>query len=298
MKSGLANGTSVAASVGGVIGEAARSAFDENGAVCLRQVIADQWIDALRGAVDEGIAHPSEHAKCYTGRRDLGRYLLDFWVASHSPVFAEFCRRSNAAGIAAGLIGEMQARFIFDSWIIKYPGTMMRTPWHQDWGIVGRSLAIWIPLDPTPKTASLEVVAGSHLWHKQFYEGYFADDFAETAADPAADLTNPDGSHPEPLPDIEKNRSRYNVLSWNTEPGDCIVFDSLVVHGAPGNPNMAPVRRYVCRWAEPAAVLAPSGKMIAERMRQRSGLDMPIRQDALLPFDGEDFPLLPALEEA
>lgn len=288
------NRTSAAFPVGKAVDETTVAAFAEKGAVCLRQVIAEDWIEALRGAVDDGIAHPSEHVKYYTGRQDLGRYLLDFWVASHNPVFADFCRHANTAGIAAGLIGERQARFIFDSWIVKYPGTVMRTPWHQDWGIVGRSLAIWVPLDPAPKSASLEVVAGSHRWQKQFYEDYFAEDFAEAAADPSVDLTNPDGGQPEPLPDIDKNRSRYDVLSWDLEPGDCIVFDSLTVHGAPGNPTITPVRRYVSRWAEPAALLAPSGKMIAERMRQRSGRDMPVRQDALLPFEGEDFPLLPS----
>ncbi|WP_299891436.1 phytanoyl-CoA dioxygenase family protein [uncultured Ruegeria sp.] len=264
-------------------------AFNEDGAVCLRQVIDHDWIEYLKKAVQTNLSNPSEYFTRFTRPGDLGGYVMDFWVRSHTPDFDEFLQGSNISQIAADCVGSAQARFVFDSWIAKYPGTLTRTPWHQDWGILGLSFAIWVPLDPTPEGASLEIVRGSHLWHKQFYEEKFQPEFDAAQTD----ISNPDGSSPEPMPDIDAERDQYDIMRWTMDPGDCLIFNSLCIHGAYGNPYMQPVRRYISRWAAPDAVLAPSGKLIAERMRKQSGASFPIRQDALMPFEGDDFPLLP-----
>ncbi len=265
--------------------------FRDEGAVCLRQVIDPQWIEKLKTAVDQNLSKPSEYFTRFTRPGDLGGYVMDFWVRSHTSGFDDFLQNSDVSSIAAQCIGTTQARFVFDSWIAKYPGTLTRTPWHQDWGIVGLSLAIWVPLDPTPEGASLEVVRGSHLWQKQYFERKFQPEFDAAQAD----LTHPDGSKPEPLPDIDALRDHYDIVRWTMDPGDCLIFNSLCIHGACGNPYMQPVRRYISRWAAPDAVLAPAGKMIADRMRKQAGGSFPIRQDALMPFEGDDFPLLPVL---
>jgi hypothetical protein len=261
-------------------------------------VITPEWIDRLREGINRGVANPSDYFRCYTQPGDLGRYLLSMWVRTDDAAFADFCGNANIAEIAARFIDRRQARFIFDSWIVKYPGTLRRTPWHQDWGILGRSVAIWVPLDPAPRGAALEVVRGSHRWGRQFYETQFESDFARARSDPALDLTNPDESVPEPLPDIDRFRDDYDIVTWAVEPGDCIVCDCRAVHGGPGNPSMSPVRRYISRWAEPDARLSPSAHLIASRMMQAYPRGIPIRQEAFEPFEGDDFPLLPAIGAA
>jgi ectoine hydroxylase-related dioxygenase (phytanoyl-CoA dioxygenase family) len=45
------------------------------------------------------------------------------------------------------------------------------------------------------------------------------------------------------MPDIEGDRKSYDILSWDLQPGDCIVFHALTVHGAPGNPSQQRGRR-------------------------------------------------------
>lgn len=279
--------------VSACLGERELNAFENDGVVCLRQVFTPDWIGNLREAVDGNLDRPSEYFRSFIRPGGLGRYVMDFWVRSHSAGFDGFLRGSNVAFIAADCVGTKQARFVYDSWIAKYPGTLARTPWHQDWGISGLSFAIWVPLDPTPEGASLEVIRGSHLWGRQFYEERFRTEFDSGREDSSLDLSNPDGSTPEPLPDIDANRDQYDIMTWTMEPGDCLVFNSLCIHAARGNPYPQPVRRYISRWAAPDAVLAPSGKMIAERMRRQSGGNFPIRQGALMPFEGNDFPLLP-----
>ena len=39
----------------------------------------------------------------------------------------------------------------------------------------------------------------------------------------------------EVLEDIDVHRSQYRVLAWEVEPGDCIVFSALTIHGNGGN---------------------------------------------------------------
>ena len=68
-------------------------------------------------------------------------------------------------------------------------------------------------------------------------------------------LTNDDGADYdyagggfETMPDIEAKRDDYEILSWDLEPGDAIVFHYLTVHGAPGNPGAGRRRAFSSRW--------------------------------------------------
>ena len=36
------------------------------------------------------------------------------------------------------------------------------------------------------------------------------------------------------LPDIDADPERYGVVSWDMQPGDCVVFNSRVLHGGSG----------------------------------------------------------------
>ena len=39
----------------------------------------------------------------------------------------------------------------------------------------------------------------------------------------------------EPVPDIEANRAAYDIIGFDVEPGDAVVFSAWLLHGAPGN---------------------------------------------------------------
>ena len=43
-----------------------------------------------------------------------------------------------------------------------------------------------------------------------------------------------------PFPDVEGNRDDYEILGWDMEPGDLVVFNARMVHGRSG--NLAPDR--------------------------------------------------------
>ena len=62
----------------------------------------------------------------------------------------------------------------------------------------------------------------------------------------------------EEIPDIDAERERYRILSWDVEPGDAILFDALTVHGSKGNTSRTRRRRAITtRWAGDDVVYAP-----------------------------------------
>jgi ectoine hydroxylase-related dioxygenase (phytanoyl-CoA dioxygenase family) len=93
------------------------------------------------------------------------------------------------------------------------------------------TVSLWIPLDAVPRERTLEFVAGSHRWGKYFRP----ERFNKTA------LNENDGL--EPVPDIEGNRDKYDILGWALEPGDAVAFSFLTLHGAPANLSPVAQRR-------------------------------------------------------
>ena len=109
---------------------------------------------------------------------------------------------------------------------LKEGGSKRRTPWHQDLAYIpleGNDLAVlWITLDPVAKEDSLEFVPGSHRGPL----------FNPTAFDPNDEAASmfPDGIWP-PLPNIERARDQWDIVSWPTQPGDILVFHPAMLHG-------------------------------------------------------------------
>ncbi|MDO6805129.1 phytanoyl-CoA dioxygenase family protein, partial [Wenyingzhuangia sp. 1_MG-2023] len=118
-------------------------------------------------------------------------------------------------------------RIFHEHVLIKEAGNTKLTPWHHDEPYyctkADQTVSIWLPLDPVPRSSSVEFVAGSHRWGKLFRPRKF------TGVDYDHKATNL-----EVMPDIEANKDDYTILGWDLEPGDAIAFDYLTVHGAPG----------------------------------------------------------------
>ena len=94
-------------------------------------------------------------------------------------------------------------------------------------------LNIWISFEGIPKENSLEIVRGSHLSTQ--YDGTSYLD----PSDPTAPVWGED--YFPRLPDIEAERKNdpmsWDVICWDVEPGDALVFHSGSLHGgAPVTP--------------------------------------------------------------
>ena len=214
--------------------------YRRDGAVCVRGVLDGDSIEALRRGVERDIAAPGPLHTVQQSSGDPGFFLTDFCMSQRLPEFRTFVFESPAAAIAARFMGATRVSFFYDAMWVKGTATPKRTRWHQDqpyYPVDGSQFcAIWVPLDPVDTDSCLELVRGSHRWGRWF---------GPELTHRGQDLYDAAESPFERMPDIEADRASYDILSWSMEPGDCIVFHALSVHGAPGNRSREHWRRAV-----------------------------------------------------
>ena len=258
------------------VAETEIAAFRDDGAVCLRGLFRD-WVEGLRRGVERNIAAPSADVKLYDGSRG-GRFFGDYCNWDRIPEYREFIFKSPAAAIASRLMGSRSVRLFHEHVLVKEPNADVPTPWHHDqpyYNVDGaQTCSLWIPLDHVPRDTVPEFVAGSHKWGRFFRP----ERFNKTA------LNADDGL--EPVPDIDGERGRYNILGWAMEPGDAVAFSYLTLHGAPANLQSANRRR------------AFSLRVVGDdaRWAVRRGMTSPPFRGVTLPhgaaMEAPEFPLL------
>jgi len=225
------------------VAEADVAAFHRDGAVCLRGAFAPEWLAGVAAGIEREMAAPCGIAKDYTPEGEPGRFFGSLVMWQGVPEFEDYVRRSPAAAIAADFMGADRVAFYHDHLLVKEPGTEDPTPWHHDqpyYPIDGdQVVSLWMPLDPVDKETAVEFVAGSHRWGRWFAPRYFKG---------GAKYYDQDNRAFEETPDIDARRGELEILSWAMEPGDCIAFHWLTLHGAPGNPSRNRRRAYATRW--------------------------------------------------
>lgn len=226
------------------ITEAEIETYRRDGAVCLRGLFDARWIETVAKGVEREMANPGSISRIYTPNGKPGRFFGSLVMSQRVPEFEDFVRHSPAAELAGRAMGSSTAIYYHDQLLVKEPGTGEPTPWHHDqpyYFVDGRQIcSIWLPLDPVARENAIEFVAGSHDWGRWFAPRYFKD---------GAAYYSPEGTPFEATPDIEGQRGDYDILGWDMEPGDCILFHALTLHGAPGNASTEHRRRaYATRW--------------------------------------------------
>lgn len=260
------------------ITDAEIESYRQDGAVCLRGLFDRDWIEALARDIDADMAAPGPMVRINTPAGNPGLFFVDFQLWRRWPACREFALDSPAAAIAAALTGSETISYYHDHLLVKEPGTIEPTPWHHDqpyYPVDGEQVvSLWLPLDPVARETSVEYVKGSHRWGRWFQPRFFKN---------ATDLHVSDPRF-EPVPDIDAARERYELLGWSLEPGDCIAFHGLTLHGAPGNASLTRRRRaYSTRWLG-------GDTRYAQRVGQ---ISPPIEGHGLVPGDRMEGPLFP-----
>lgn len=150
---------------------AERETFRRDGVVALRGLFSPDWIETLRGAIDESVALPSPNLARHTTDPDAPAYLEDFWSWRLFPGFEDFVRNSPCAPIAAELLEARRINLVMDNWFLREAGSTSRPPFHQDlsyFDFEGRMCVLWLPLEAVTKENGIAFVRGSHNWGKHF----------------------------------------------------------------------------------------------------------------------------------
>ncbi len=217
------------------VSEADIRALESDGAVCLRGIFEKKWLDLIAAGIERDLKHPGPYARTQSDPDDPGFFFTDYYAWRHTPELERFARESPGGALAAKLTRSKQVNYFFDGVFVKKAGTKKITTWHQDqvyYNVDGKQIVvIWIPIDPVTKATCLSFVRGSHRWGKSFV--------------PVLIKGNriPEGLGPEfePAPDVEAERDKYDVMSWDMQPSDCIAFHPMMLHGAAG--NTLPIQR-------------------------------------------------------
>ena len=233
--------------------------FRRDGAICVRQVFDAAWVAALREAADVNMASPGplcdEHAEA---QGTTGRFHDDQFLWRRHAAFEQFVWRSGAGALAARAMGSRSAHIFYDQLLVKEPGTVAATPWHNDtsyWQLRGSMIcSVWVALDDVAAANGVSYVRGSHLDAiRHPITNFSGNDDSERnnyAARQDEFEARGDGALTM-LPDIDAKAAagELELLQWDMQAGDAIVFDSAALHGAQGNPDGARRRRgYATRW--------------------------------------------------
>ncbi|MDF1640641.1 phytanoyl-CoA dioxygenase family protein [Thalassolituus oleivorans] len=253
--------------------------YHEDGVVMLKQALAPNWMSMVEQGVEEALSNSSLVGKFMS--RKVEGYQMDIFLWKRIDVLRDLIYYGPCAHLAKQLMGSNEVRFFYDQMFLKEPGTDAPTPWHQDlsfWPIRGEQIcSFWIPCDPVNRESSgLLYVKGSHKWPQRFKA--VSPDYVATLMDDKM----------EDIPDINANLDKYELLDWDMEPGDVLVFHPLTLHGSYGNSSRVRRRRALAlRWVGDDVVYAPSDKRMPIHYRHKSEVGGPLRGAAfprILPF--------------
>lgn len=217
--------------------------FREHGVVHAAGLFSESWLARMEQAVDRVVASPSIFGNAVS--MDDEGFSGDLFLWKFDDDFRDWVYESPAARIAQQVLGAKRVRHFYDQLFVKPAGCHVPTPWHHDvtfWpvDIESRALcSIWITFDAvTRESSGLEFVRGSQKWPNRFkavtpnYDPYMLDSDFEDA------------------PDIDANRSAYDLFCPDMQRGDCLIFDAHIVHGSSSNTStQMPRRAFSTRWA-------------------------------------------------
>ena len=208
-----------------------------DGAIVLRGLFSQERLRILREAFEVGIANPSAlHGYSFQGTEQ--ETFNDYGNYENRATHLQTIEALGLGELVASLWDSERVWFYGEEIFIKKGGRGGRSPWHQDTSYFPfegpQILNIWTSFEALSPKNSLEFVRGSHCGVQ--YNG--------SSYDNADDHTSPLWHETEwpRLPDIEAERtanpSRWDIFSFDLEPGDALVFHSGILHGgAPVTPD-------------------------------------------------------------
>ncbi len=242
------------------------AAFHRDGAVLLKQVLPAEWVALAADGLDHAIAEPDAMSQ------NLGPLRVDQFPAGRAGDLRRFVYESPVAEIVGQVLASPVC-FYMDQLFSKPAGLVPPTAWHQDtcyYNVDGHDLVrAWVSPDHVARNVSLEVVRGSHRWNATYRPLAGRDPDRDPIALERlrqAESDRPmlgaeahqkwnygvgvsDKSLP-PIPDVEANRDSFDIIGWEYEPGDVLLFHGHILHSALGGVESPTARRaHASLWA-------------------------------------------------
>ena len=214
--------------------------FEQDGAICIRNLLNDAQLETLKiGAHKAMSIAPTDPGMYYFKRIRLWQKISQL---------KEICTESHLPRIAATMLRTKKLNLLYDQLFVKDTTMVERTTWHNDqpyWPVRGGSaLSLWIAVeDLDASMGTLEFIRGSHLWNA-WYQPLIGSEHGTIKSMPEAQKGYM------PMPDFEAERDQHEMIMWDLNAGDAIVFNALTIHGSTGNTSSNAIRwAYSIRYA-------------------------------------------------
>ena len=210
--------------------------YHRDGVLLLQNMFDKDWIELLDKGLDVNIKTPTRRSRIWHKDTSGHSMFYDHTAWQGIDEYRKFIFNSPAAQICGRLTGSTAINFFFDSVFVRSTGTQFKTPWHQDepyWSVEGYdACSIWMPLVPVKRKSSLSFVPGSHRLKTVFKQYNFGD--LNPVRKKKVDQVDFSDIAEQKFPDINADPERFGVVSWDVEPGDCVVFNGRTMHGGSG----------------------------------------------------------------
>jgi len=201
-----------------------REAYGRDGVIHLPGLLDAGALAEVQAAFDWSEAHATPWAIRQSGEVGSANFQ-DISNPGAAAAYRPMLEASPIPAVLAQLWDRPEVWFMYEQ-LFRFEGAKSApTYWHQDLPYLpvdGSHLAVvWITFDAVGRDESIEFVRGSHL-------GPMHNGVLMTPDDPYAPFY-PEADLPR-VPDINANRSGWEIVSWDVAPGDVVIFHPNVLH--------------------------------------------------------------------
>lgn len=210
--------------------------FERDGAFVVRNVLPPERIARMQSAIDD-VLKSGDAPHQERSAPGSGRFYNGFFNWLRNDEFRDLILTSELGALAARFLRASRVNFFYDQLMVKEAETPAPTPWHQDMAYFpvrgGKVLSIWTPFDVISQSnGPMVYIRGSHRWPEK---------------DVRPENLRGRTSH---LPVPGEPATEFDFMTWNMEPGDCLIHDGYVVHASPANNSRDRRRALATRWAD------------------------------------------------
>jgi ectoine hydroxylase-related dioxygenase (phytanoyl-CoA dioxygenase family) len=218
---------------------AVREQYRRDGVLYVPQALHPEWLMLIELGLHRVLLNSGQiKHKFFAGTP--GEFVETVRNFDVTPEIQRLAYDSPIADMISTLVESERIWLYSEEFFVKEGSGCERTPWHQDlpfWPLNGQQIgSVWVSLDPLPQAECLEFVRGSH--RGTMYDGF---DPSRVNDDPTAPYYDKELT---PLPDIQAQRSDWDIVSAEITPGDVVIFHPGVLHGG-GQTDEAQRRRTI-----------------------------------------------------
>ena len=232
--------------------------YQRDGAILVRGALATAEMALLEQGLEESYTNPGKRTTKASDNSGAGETFLASFPHLESPSLKALLGTGTIAELAGRMMMADSAQLILDQIFYKGRGHIIPTPWHQDTPYLrvrgDDMIRVWLTADPSPRDLTLKIVRGSHRWNVVYDPrlGAGRDGHIRKTGDgkmiqmKGGEIAGPT------VPDIDQYSDSFDILSWDVQPGDALVFNGNMLHAAGGADDYPQRRRaYTTMWGGP-----------------------------------------------